>query len=177
MTVKRSDEPSRKAPGIRAEDLAASILERLAGNTIAGLYHDKVRSQRTRSYQLRATRKTVAVEVLHTLFGIELKIGKRRVTCPDLGTARFLAVFARLGIDELAVPYDITQISHLADLLESSWRNMLMLAELATRGLSETMQRRVLRLLIDRQRDEVRAAGAGPAIPEFNQSTRQRRVK
>jgi hypothetical protein len=54
---------------------------------------------------------------------------------------------------------------------------MLMLAELATTGMSETMQRRVLRLLIDGQRDEVRAAGAGPAIPEFNQNTRQRRMK
>jgi len=177
MRVNRSDESSRRAPGIRAEDLAANVLERLAGNTIAGLYRDKVRSQRTRSYQLKATRKTVVVEVLHTLFGIELKIGRRRVSCPDLGTARFLAVFARLGIDELAVPYDITQMSHLADLLESSWRNMLMLAELVTSGTSETMQRRVLRLLIARQRDEILAAGAGPAIPEFNQNTRQRRVK
>lgn len=177
MTVKRSDESSRRAPRIRAEDLAANILERLSANTIAGLYRDKVRSQRTRSYQLKATRKTVAVDVHHTLFGIELKIGKRRVSCPDLGTARFLTVFARLGIDELAVPYDITQISHLADLLESSWKNMLMLAELSTTGMSKTMQRRVLRILIDRQRDEVRSAGAGPAIPEFNQNTRQRRVK
>jgi len=175
--VRRSDESLPGVARIRAEDLAASILERLAGNTIACIYRDKVRTQRTRSYQLKAPMKVVVVEVLHTLFGIELKIGKRRLICPDLGTARFLAVFARLGIDEVAVPYDITQISHLADLLESSWRKMLVLAELVAGGMAESMKRRVMRLLIARQRDEVRAAGAGPAIPEFNQNTRQRRIK
>ena len=53
------------------------------------------------------------------MLGIELKVANRRLLCPDLATARYLSVFARLGCDVIAVPYDITQISRIADELES----------------------------------------------------------
>lgn len=114
---------------------------------------------------------------MHTLLGVELKLGKRRLLCPDLATARYLAVFARLGVAETAVPYDITQISRLADDLESSWYRMLTLVEHLTAGRSERLRSRVSAGLIADQREEVAALGAGPAIPEFNQNTKQRRPK
>jgi hypothetical protein len=55
---------------------------------------------------------------------IELKVGRQRMLCPDLATARYLAVFARLGAKAIAIPYDITKISQIADELESSWHRM-----------------------------------------------------
>src|SRR6516165_3462693 len=114
---------------VRAETIAAEVKRQLGDQLISTIYRDRIRAMRTRSYQLNAPTKKASVEVMHTLLGIELKVGKRRLLCPDLATARYLSVFARLAAPEVAVPYDITQISRLADDLESSWYRMLMLIE------------------------------------------------
>jgi hypothetical protein len=161
----------------RSELLADEILVSLGENTVAQIYEQQIRPLRTRRFALNAPTKETRVEVFHTLLGIELKIGKRRLLCPDLATARFLSVFARFGIQEVAVPYEITRISHLADQLESAWFKMNMLIEPATSGLSTRMKNKVRRLLIQHERDEMLKAGAGPATPQFNQNTKQRRSK
>lgn len=161
---------------VRAEDLVAEIEKLMGEQMIACIYRNIIRPLRTRSYQLSASGKT-EVEVLHTLLGIELKIGKRRLLCPDLATARYLAVFARLGVQEVAVPYDITQISRLADELESSWYRMLTLAEHLTAERSSRLRGRVRNDLLAHQRQQVLAQGAGPAIPQFIQTTKQRRSR
>lgn len=160
---------------IRAEDLVAEIEKLMGEQLIANFYRDVIRPLRTRSYALNAPTKAVPVEILHTLLGIELKIGKRRLLCPDLATARYLAVFAKLGIGEVAVPYDITQISRLADALESSWFRMLTLTEHLTAERSSRLRSRVFALLVAGQRQQVTELGAGPAIPLFIQNTKQRR--
>jgi hypothetical protein len=144
---------------------------------ISTIYRDHIRTIRTRSYTINAPAKRVGAEIMHTLLGIELKVGKKRMMCPDLSTARYLAVFARLGVNEIAIPYNITQISKLADDLESSWYKMLVIAEHLTSGRTERIRRRVLSDLIKDQCTEVTALGAGPAIPHFNQNTKQRRPK
>jgi hypothetical protein len=162
---------------LRLIDLIAEIKNRMGDQLISSIYRDRIRTARTRSYQLNAPVKSVPVEVMHTLLGIELKIGKKRLMCPDLSTARYLAVFARLGVAQIAVPYNITQISKLADDLESSWYKMLMLAEHLASERSERLRRRVRSDLIKDQRNEIIALGAGPAIPDFNQNTKQRRPK
>jgi hypothetical protein len=115
------------------------------------------------------------IEVLHTLLGIELKIGNRRLLCPDLATARYLAVFARLGCERIAVPYDITQISSIADELESSWQRVMLLADHHTLERSERLRARVKRRLTEEERARVTEYGAGARYPKFNQKTRQRR--
>lgn len=168
---------STKTTAPSAAELIAEIEEAMGEQLISTIYRDRVRSLRTRSYRLEASTRTVEVAILHTLLGIELKIGKRRLACPDLATARYLSVFARLGVAETAVPYDITQISRLADELESSWYRMLMLAEHLTGARSQHLRNRVRARLIAAQRSAVSALGAGPAIPQFNQNTKQRRTK
>lgn len=162
---------------VKADDLVADVKLAMGDQLISAIYRDRIRAIRTRSYKLDAPAKKTDVEVMHTLLGVELKIGKRRLTCPDLATARYLSVFARLGIAEVAVPYDITKISRLADDLESSWFRMQMLVEHLAAGRSERFRRKVNEGLVADQREEVGALGAGPAIPEFNQNTRQRRPK
>ncbi len=94
---------------IKADAVAAEVERLLAEQQIAIIYRDHILTMRTRKYELKAATKPAVVEVLHTLLGIELKIGKRRLLCPDLATARYLSVFARLGVEAVAVPYDITQ--------------------------------------------------------------------
>jgi hypothetical protein len=162
---------------VRTEDLVAEIQRLMGEQLIATIYRERIRPLRTRSYQLNAPVKAVPVEILHTLLGIELKIGKRRLLCPDLATARYLAVFARLGVAEAAVPYDITQISHLADQLESSWYRMLTLTEHLTVERSSRMRGRVFSALVSDQRQQIAELGAGPAVPLFIQNTKQRKYR
>lgn len=162
---------------VKADDFVAKVKETMGDQLISVIYRDRIRSIRTRSYKLGVPAKPASIEVMHTLLGVELKIGKRRLLCPDLATARYLSVFARLGVADVAVPYDITQISRLADDLESSWFRMLMLVEHLTATRSDRLRSKVANLLIAEQRTEITAIGAGSAIPEFNQNTRQRRPK
>jgi hypothetical protein len=105
-----------------------------------------------------------------------LKIGRHRMACPDLATARYLAVFARAGCTNVAVPYDISRISRLADELESSWHRMLLLVEHVAGRREQTFRSRLSNLLIKDARREIEEAGAGTAIPQFNQNTKQRQA-
>lgn len=162
---------------VKADDFVAEVKSLMGDQLLSAIYRDRVRAIRTRSYQLNAPAKKTEIEVMHTLLGIELRMGKRRLACPDLATARYLSVFARLGISAVAVPYDITKISRLADDLESSWFRMQMLVEHLASGRSERFRGKVLNTLIADQRAEIAALGAGPAIPEFNQNTKQRKQK
>jgi len=165
---------SRRVRPVKAEDIAAEVTQQLGDLSITAIYRDKIRSQRTRQYELRGPEKKSSVEVLHTLLGIELKVGNRRLLCPDLATARYLSVFARLGCDVIAVPYDITQISWIADELESGWHRMMLLIDHLTDGRSERLRAMVRRRLIGQARATIESLGAGSRFPEFNQPTRQR---
>ena len=165
---------TRSARSVRAEDIVAEIVNQLGDQSVASIYRKKVLSQRTRQYELKAASKNAAVEILHTLLGIELKIGNRRLLCPDLATARYLSVFARAGCDVIALPYDITQISRLADELESSWHRMLLLVEHYGVGRSDRLRATIRRKLIEHTCAEITKLGAGTKFPQFNQKTRQR---
>ncbi|HVF87422.1 MAG TPA: hypothetical protein VM866_07520 [Pyrinomonadaceae bacterium] len=138
------------------------------------IYRQRVLPMRTRSHRLAAAKRNASVEILHTLLGIELKVGRRRIACPDLATARYLAVFAHIGCTEVAVPYDITQISRLADDLESAWHRMLLLSEHSSEGRKPAIVSKVRTKIIAEARREIEQAGAGTPVPQFNQNTKQR---
>lgn len=156
-----------------AASYLTEIADRLGDSWLPSVYRERILKIRTRSYQFPPLAKGAAPEIHHTLLGIELKVGSRRLLCPDLATARYLAVFARIGCKAVAVPYDITMISHLADELESSWHRMLLFADSAAGDRTSVFRARIHRLLIGKVRDEIDAAGAGARIPEFKQSTKQ----
>lgn len=158
-----------------AVQFVAEIERQLADSWLARIYRERILRIRTRAYQFPPLAKSASPEIHHTLLGIELKVGRRRMLCPDLATARYLAVFARAGCKAVAVPYDITIISHLADELESSWHRMLLLADGVARDHGPAFRARIRRLLIGKVRDEIAAAGAGARIPEFKQSTKHGR--
>jgi hypothetical protein len=137
------------------------------------IYRERIRKMRTRSYQFPALPKNPAPQIHHTLLGIELKVGRCRMLCPDLATARYLSVFARLGCQSVAIPYDITRISQIADELESSWHRMLLLADQFALDLRS--QGRIRRLLLEKVRAEVADAGTGARSPSFPHNTNKRR--
>ena len=174
-TVESATAPaSTPARAVRVEDIVIELNQQLGDYSIIAMYRNTILSQRTRRYELRAPQKKSRVEILHTLLGIELKVGSRRLLCPDLATARYLSVFARLGCDSVALPYDITQTSHIADDLESSWHRTLLLVEHLTLGRSDRLRSSVERRVIAEIRSGIAMLGAGTPFPEFNQKTRQR---
>ncbi len=158
-----------------AEEYASQIKAELHDSWLPNIYRERIRELRTRSYDFQGLTGKMRVEIQHTLLGVELKVGRRRLLCPDLATARYLAVFARAGCAQVAMPNDITKISHLADELESSWHRMLLLAEYNAAGKSEAFKTRIRRALVAQIRTEIEEAGAGSSIPEFQQNTKQRR--
>ena len=150
------------------------IQAQLGEEWMGHIYRERILKMRTRAYEFALLRKGATPEIHHTLLGIELKVGRRRILCPDLATARYLAVFARLGSQAVAVPYDITKISLVADELERSWHRLLLLADSMTTDRTSAFRTRLRKLLIAKVREEITAAGPGPRIPEFQQTTRQR---
>ena len=141
---------------------------------MAEIYREKIRTLRTRAYTLTISERENPVEIQHTLLGVELKVGNIRLACPDLSTARYLQVFARLGCQEIAIPYDITKISTLADELESSWQQTLLHFEEITIGKTPSAIGRLRSGLVKDIRNELDEIGAGEKMPQFKQSTKQR---
>lgn len=139
-------------------DIAAQIKQQLGDKWLPHIYAQRVLRLRTRPYTFTKPQPTGRITIQHTLLGIELKIGRQRLLCPDLATARYLSVFARAGCQNVAIPYDITKISHLADELESSWFRMLLLVDQYAQNHTDQLAARLKRLLFGNIRDEVHAA-------------------
>lgn len=160
------------------EACSAQIRERLGDAWLPRIYRERILKLRTRSYHFEIAGVPKRILIQHTLLGVELKVGRKRLLCPDLATARYLSVFARLGCKDVALPYDITKISQLADELESSWYRMLLLVDQETKGQNAKQKpsgfrNRVRGSLVAQIRADIAAAGAGTRIPEFKQSTRR----
>ena len=147
-----------------AEKIRNSIKE----DGISWIYAKKIRSQRTRSFELDVPERENKPEILHTLLGIELKVGKKRISCPDLATARYLSVFARSGCRNIAIPYDITKISNLADELERAWYKTLLLLEEIAKSKTPQVRGKMRSALMKQVRLEIEGIGAGETMPEFN---------
>jgi hypothetical protein len=158
---------------VTVEECVQEIRERLGDAWLPQIYRERVRKLRTRSYHFEDASALKRILIQHTLLGVELKVGRKRLLCPDLATARYLSVFARLGSEDVAVPYDITKISQLADELESSWYRMLLLVDQEGKAKSAVFRSRVRGALVANIREEIAAAGAGTRIPEFKQSTKR----
>ena len=160
------------------EACAQQIRDELGEAWLPRIYRERILKLRTRSYHFETANTPKRIIIQHTLLGVEVKVGRKRLLCPDLATARYLSVFARLGSKDIAVPYDITKISQLADELESSWYRMLLLADQEAqrecKNNSASFKTRVRGSLIANIRAEIAEAGAGTKIPEFKVTTRNR---
>ena len=149
------------------EACAEQIRERLGEAWLPRIYGERILKLRTRSYHFELAGIPKRILIQHTLLGVELKVGRKRLLCPDLATARYLSVFARFGCKDVALPYDITKISRLADELESSWYRMLLLVDQEASEKSASFRNRVRGSLVAQIRAEIAAAGAGTRMPEF----------
>jgi hypothetical protein len=161
-------------PTGKAEKYAEQVKASLGDAWLPHIYSQRVLTRRSRSYNFEMANSKARIQIQHTLLGVELQVGRRRMLCPDLATARYLSIFARIACAAVAVPYDITKISQMADELESSWHRTFLLADHYAAGELETLKARLHRILVTKMKNEINEAGAGTAIPEFRQSTRQK---
>ncbi len=168
----KSETPNEKK--FSAAQIIGELRELANDFWLPQIYSEKVRTLRTRAHHFALQPKENKTEIFYTLLGVELKVAKQKISCPDLATARFLQVFARIGCAAVAVPYDITKISVLADELESAWQRILLLLEQKTAEHNFAPTNRLRAALVKELRGEIEAAGAGAAVPEFNQNTKQR---
>jgi len=155
------------------EDFVKRIESALGAAWLPRIYRERILKMRTRPYRFPSLAKNAQPAIHHTLLGIELKVGRHRMLCPDLATARYLAVFARTSARAVAIPYDITKVSAVADELESSWHRMLLLADDLTGSSRAAFRTRLRRQLIGKVGDEITKAGAGKDLPDFKEITRQ----
>ena len=155
-------------------DQIARIRQELGERWIPELYLNKIRPLRTRSFEMDISEREQVTEILETLLGWELKVGHRRFACPTVETARYLQVFARLGCRKFAVPYDITAIPPLTELLESAWLETERSISLHLAANTPQMKGKWRAKLIRAIREEIAKAGAGELMPLFNKPTKQR---
>jgi hypothetical protein len=146
-----------------------TVRDELSADWLPNIYEQKVRSGRTRACKIEVPRRENRALIQHTLLGIELKVGRRRFSCPDLATARYMRVFARIGCREFAVPYDITRVPAIADELETAWQRALLILE----NLETSASARAS--LIKEIRAEIERIGPGDLMPLFDRETKQRR--
>lgn len=154
--------------------LETAIRNELGDRWIPHIYDAKIRAIRTRSFEFAIPERENQPDILHTLLGIELRIGRSRFSCPDLSTARYLSVFARVGCRKVAVPYDITVLSGIADELETAWHRMILILEKDTKGTTIHGKAKARSALLKMMRTEIAKSGAGDAMPLFDKSTKQR---
>jgi len=122
--------------------------------SLASLYQHHVLSTRTREVKLLG--RKCSPQVLYTFLGFELKMGRKRVTCPDMTTARYLRVFGEVGLATIQIPYDPTQTARLLPPLERSLNRIKEL--LMMEGLDEKQHQRRLRDVYGRIRKRLLAA-------------------
>jgi hypothetical protein len=75
---------------VTAESCAENIQEQLGESWLPRIYRERILKLRTRSYHFENANPRARIEIQHTLLGVELKIGRWRLLCPDLATARYL---------------------------------------------------------------------------------------
>lgn len=85
-------------------------------DALSRYYAEQILSQKTRTVLLLG--RKCEPQVMYTFLGFELKLGPKRLTCPDMTTARYLRIFGRLGATSIEIPYDPTRTAGVLPRLE-----------------------------------------------------------
>jgi hypothetical protein len=63
-------------------------------------------------------------QIYKTFLGYEVIGARKRILCPDLATARYLRIFAEIGLPEVDLPYDITYTQEVLPELERAYASL-----------------------------------------------------
>ena len=108
------------------------------------IYEHHVLPVRVRKIELLGN--VCRARVQKTLLGYEVKMGRLRKNCPDLVTARYLKVFASLGLASVYIPYNPVHTAKIVPILERSFheinRKINKIASIATNPIKHFYYRR-----------------------------------
>lgn len=126
---------------------------------IKQIYRDHVLAHRTREVRLLGHK--CQPRIMYTFLGFEVKLGRKRITCPDLVTARYLTILGELGMATAQVPYDPTRTARLLPELERAFDQIK--ETLLTSGYTKSRHQLELRKIYRRIRRELEGLGRYPA--------------
>lgn len=112
-------------------------------------YGEEVLSGRTRVVSLPG--RKCEPRILNTFLGFELQVAQKRITCPDMSTARYLRVFAEVGMPSVRAPYDPTLTTCVLPQLEQALQRIkdLLLEEHLNRKQHQSTLRNIYRKIRD----------------------------
>ena len=119
---------------------------------ICKIYSEEVLTRPNRTILLPG--RKCEPRIINTFLGFELQAGRKRINCPDMATARYLRIFAELGMPSVETPYDPTQTARLLAGLEQGLETLkeLLLAEKLDRKRHQSKLRRLYREIRERLR-------------------------
>ena len=117
------------------------------------LYRERVLGDRVRIVRLPG--RKCHPRILDTMLGFEILAGSKRISCPDIISARYLVIFTELGLDRVCIPYDPTRTARIIPELESAFSQVKDLLSGATD--SRTVRQRTGRTYA-KLRDRLRKA-------------------
>ncbi len=117
-------------------------------------YEKEVLSGRTRVVSLPG--RKCEPRIINTFLGFELKVAKKRMTCPDMSTARYLKIFAEIGMPSVRAPYDPTLTTSVLPQLEQALKRIKDL--LSEENLNQKQHQSKLRRIYRRIRENLRLA-------------------
>lgn len=130
------------------------------------IYRDSILPLKTRQVQLLGRKCTP--RLLKTFLGYEVQLNRRRITCPDLTTARYLELFAQIGSKSIRIPYDPTKTAAVLPALTQALASLT--AAIAALPLSDKNQpafiRQVYRRIRTRLESAEREAGFEPSTQQ-----------
>ncbi len=108
-------------------------------------YGEEVLSGRTRVVSLPG--RKCEPRILNTFLGFELQVAQKRITCPDMSTARYLKIFAEIGMPSIKAPYDPTLTASVVPQFEQSLKKIkdLLLEENLNRKQHQSKLRNIYR--------------------------------
>ena len=117
-------------------------------------YGKEVLSGKTRIISLPG--RKCEPRIINTFLGFELKVAKKRMTCPDMSTARYLKIFAEIGMPSVRAPYDPTLTTSVLPQLEQALKRIKDL--LSEENLNQKQHQSKLRRIYRRIRENLRLA-------------------
>ena len=121
---------------------------------LSTLYAQKILVQKTREVSLLG--KKCKPTIIYTFLGFELQANSKRITCPDMSTARYLKIFSELGMPSIRIPYDPTQTSLYLTKMENYLEKIKEL--LLEEKLTKSKHQRKLRRIYGKIRDHLHQA-------------------
>jgi type I restriction-modification system DNA methylase subunit len=102
--------------GINIDELIRAVLENIGENNLPDFYKNEVLSKETYEILIPDYKKEPRID--NTLTGWVIILDKEQISCPNMEVARYLKVFAEMGVKKVRVPLNEDYIIQIIDKFE-----------------------------------------------------------